>query len=125
MNRHSGISLIELVIFIVILGILGLTIMMSFGVSLEQSPLSQQSTQALEYAQQRMDLILGQRAMQGFSSFVDPCVASPSLAVCTSTGYTVSSSIVNNWNGDTKFKVITVTVIGNGRASLQSLVADY
>jgi|GEM_PF-1628101 type II secretory pathway pseudopilin PulG len=125
MKRDSGMTLIELVIFIVILAILGLTILMSLGVSLEKSPSLQQNTQALEYAQVRMDLILGQKATKGFSSFVDPCAVSPSLAVCSSPGYTVASSIANNWNGNTTFKVITVTVTGDGRASLQGLVANY
>jgi hypothetical protein len=70
-----------------------------------------------------MDLILGQRAINGFSSFSDPC---PGPSICTApSGFTVSSSIANNWNGDTAYKVITVTVSGNGNASLQALVANY
>jgi type II secretory pathway pseudopilin PulG len=123
MNKQSGFSLIELVIFIVVLGIAGVAIVSTFVVSGTKAPSLQNQSIAIELAQERMDLILGQRAINGFSSFSDPC---PGPSICTApSGFTVSSSIANNWNGDTAYKVITVTVSGNGNASLQALVANY
>tara|TARA_B100000508_G_C11455428_1_gene276494 strand:- start:133 stop:513 length:381 start_codon:yes stop_codon:yes gene_type:complete len=126
MRKMTGFTLIELVIFIVILGILVLGLLLAFNVSLEKSVDVEGITRALDLAQGRMDLILGQKKMVGFASFVDPCVASPGLGVCTApSGYTVTSSIANNWGGDTNFKVVTVTVSGSGTASLTALVSSY
>jgi type II secretory pathway pseudopilin PulG len=126
MKKLAGFTLIELVIFIVILAILVLGLLMAFNVSLERSVDVEGVTRALDLAEGRMDLILGQKKMVGFASFTDPCVASPSLGVCTTpSGYAVSSSIANNWNGDSNFKVITVTVSGGGTASLTALVSNY
>jgi len=126
MDVQKGFTLIELIIFIIVMAIIALGILASFSVSLRYAPDIEYASRATELAQQRMDLILGQRYIQGFSTYTDPCVASPSLPICAApSGYTVASSIVNNWGGDTNYNVITVTVSGLGSSTLTGMVANY
>ncbi len=114
MKNERGISLIELIIFIMIMGILGTSILATFNVAGMKTPSIQNQVQALEYAQLRMDLILEQKASQGFSSFSDPC---PGPATCNAPGYSVTSTISTDWNGNSNYKVIAVNVNGPGTVS--------
>jgi len=94
MSRLRGFTLVELLVFIVILGLAGYALFRSFGNVLPRSPTAGQLSQAMQLAQERMELILGQRDVRGYNNLVDldPCnVGAPS--VCTSTfGYTVTST---------------------------------
>lgn len=123
MEKSRGITLIETVVGIVILAIISVAIFKPVFVSLSQAPNVINNSIALELAQQRMEIILAQKQMSGFSTYSDPC---PAAAVCTvPAGYTVSSSIVTNWQTNSNYHQITVTVSGNGDAELKTLVADY
>ncbi|HEV2614609.1 MAG TPA: prepilin-type N-terminal cleavage/methylation domain-containing protein [Gammaproteobacteria bacterium] len=108
----SGFTLIELIVFIVIVGIAATTALLSFQTVLSKSPNANHQTTALELAEGRMDIIMGQYYQNGFAGFADIC---PGAAVCmTLTGYTVTSSIT----GSAPTKTITVTVTGLGSAIL-------
>lgn len=125
-KNQVGHTLIELIIFIIILGFMAVGVLMSFDVAMHKAPDVRYATRAIELAQRRMDFILGQRDIKGFASYNDPCQNGSSSPLCTDpTGYTTSSSIANNWSGNTAFNVITVTVSGLGNASLTELVANY
>lgn len=139
-NTHSvslaaiaGYSLIELVVFIVVLGILGVALFTGLSTALMTSAVSPAGIDATQLAQQRMELILAQKRRLGFAGFVsasfDPCTSAPpsTQPVCTSipAGYTVSSTLSTNWGGNTNYKVITVTVTGKEQAALVALVANY
>ena len=129
----AGYSLIELIVFIVVLGILGAALFTGFSTALMTSASSQPGLDATQLAQQRMELILAQKRRLGFAGFVsttfDPCTSAPpsTQPVCISipAGYTVSSTLTANWNGNANYKVITVTVTGKDQASLVALVANY
>lgn len=109
---RAGFTLIELVLFLVILSIAAVAILLTFQTILTALPNAHNQTTAIELAQGRMDVILGQYLQNGFSSFSDPC---PGAAVCmTLTGFTVTSSIT----GSTPTKTITVTASGRGSAIL-------
>jgi len=133
--RHTqrGLSLIELLIFMVICGILAAGILRAFDSVLVGRAEPDRLSRAVQLAEERLELILGQRHVQGFAAFsaatFDPCTSSPpsSQPPCTAipAGYVVSSSLSNNWGGDTAYKVVTVTVSGKAQASLTALVADY
>ncbi len=124
--RARGFSLIELVIFIVIVSIMGVALLASFSVTTRSSPDAGQMTQATQLAQERIELILAQRRAAGFAAFVDPCTFGTPPAACTSpAGYTVTAAIAPNWNGDTNYRVVTVTVTGTMAATVTSLVANY
>ena len=119
-----GFSLIEMIVFIVILGVLMAGLVVAFTSPLQNAPAAGRLDQAAELAQGRMELILAQRRATGFAAFADPC---PGPAVCTPpTGYTVTSSIVAGYGADPiNYKVITVNVSGTSAISATALVARY
>ncbi len=140
--RSRGLTLIELVVFIVIVGVAAFALLGSFGAMLTRSPTAAQLTQAMQLAQERMELILGQRnspaAGRGYNNTVDldPCnVGAPT--VCTSTfGYTVTSAGTGTapaswvqWNGNptTSYKLVTVTVKlgGTTLATRSAVLSNY
>ena len=123
MKKIQGFSLIELIIFIVVMGIAAVGILISLHLALENSPNIEFNTQALQLAQGRIELILEQKKELGFASFSDPCTLAVPPAVCSiPTGYTVASSIVAS---GADFKIITVSVTGQGHSQLTTLVANY
>jgi len=132
-QKHSGLSLIELIIFIVIVAIVTSGVLLGFNRMLTGSVTANQLNQAAYLAQQRMELILPQRYQLGFSGFnansFDPCTNSPTSTqpICTviPTGYTVNATLTNNWLGNTNYKLVDVSVNGKGHAQLQALVANY
>lgn len=129
----AGYSLIELVIFIVVIGILGVGLMSAFSGALLGATEPERITRATVLAQERMELILGRREAAGFAAFTaftfDPCTASPpsTAPACTNlpAGYTITSNLATDWNGDTGYKVVTVSVAGAGTAQLSVLTGDY
>jgi type II secretory pathway pseudopilin PulG len=132
-GRIGGATLIELVIFIIIIAIVTTGAMSAFNRLLTGATTAHRLDEAAYLARQRLELILPQRQVLGFTGFTaatfDPCTSAPASTqpVCTAipSGYTVTSSLADNWNGDPAYKVITVTVSGNGAAQLQALVGDY
>jgi prepilin-type N-terminal cleavage/methylation domain-containing protein len=95
---RRGFTLVEMLVFIVIVSFAAYALFRSFGSVLQRSPTAAQLTQAMQLAQERMELIQGQRdsplAGRGFNNTVDldPCnVGAPT--VCTNTfGYAVTSA---------------------------------
>jgi len=132
-RQQSGLSLVELIIFIVIVSIVTTGVLLGLNRILTGSATINQLTQAAYLAQQRMELILPQREVLGFSGFIsttfDPCTSTPASTqpICTviPAGYTVTTTLSNDWQGDSAYKVVVVTVTGKGSAQLQALVADY
>ena len=123
-RQGDGFSLIEVIVFIVVLGVLAAGLVVAFSSPLRNSPEAGRLDLAAELAQQRMELILAQRRGTGFAGFTDPC---PGPAICTPpTGYTVTSSIVAGYGGDpTNYKVVTVSVSGATSITATALVANY
>ena len=123
-RRGDGFSLIEAIVFIVVLGVLLAGLVVAFASPLLRSPAAGGLDLAAELAQQRMELILAQRRATGFAGFTDPC---PGPAICTPpAGYTVTSSILAGYGGDpTNYKVVTVSVSGTSAITTTALVANY
>jgi type II secretory pathway pseudopilin PulG len=128
-RAQAGLSLIELVAFIVVSAILAVGVFAGLSGSLRGTGEPRQLTQAMQLAQERMDLILGRRAVAGFAAFVDPC---PGAAVCTPLpGYSVASTIVTGWLDpltglvDPNYKVITANVTGLESTTLTALVSNH
>lgn len=120
-----GFTLIEIIIFIVITGILATGLAAVFSTTMRGAAMPGQLTQATQIAQERMELILGQRRAVGFAAFTDPCPASP-LCAPAPPGYffTPPPTIVTGWNGNPNYKVITVTVTGPTNATLTALTSN-
>lgn len=129
-GAQRGVTLIELVVFIVIMGISVTALLSMYRAVLPHGATPAAITLATHLAQERMELILGQRDAGGYSPLVDPCAAS-AAAVCTpTTGYTISSVIVGGWSGIpvTSYREIGVTVWGpdgTQSAKLSAVVANY
>jgi MSHA pilin protein MshD len=141
--RSRGLTLVELVVFIVIVGVAAFALLGSFGAMLTRSPTAAQLTQASQLAQERMELILGQRnspfAGVGYNNTadLDPCNRVGPPAVCTNTfGFTVSSAGTGTapaswvqWNGNptTSYKLVTVTVKlgGTTLATRSAVLSNY
>jgi len=125
MMKTQGFSLIELIIFIVLLAT-GIGVLVPLITTTRYVHNIDQQTEAIQLAQQRMELILVQKHIKGFSSFTDPCNGGTPPPACTPpSGYTVTANIANNWGGDTNYKVVTVNVSGIATASLETLVSNY
>ena len=121
-----GFSLIELIIFIVVIAIMAVALMSAFSTTMQNTPTAGLATKATQLAQERMELILAQRRAMGFATFADPCAPGPGPAACTPpSGYSVAVTIAPSWNGDTNYRVITVSVSGTGAATATALVANY
>ncbi len=130
---QTGFTLIELVIFIVVISLLSVGLFSVFTNTVKGVDQLDVGTQAMQLAIERMELILPQRHALGFAGFTsttfDPCTSSPvsAQAVCASipAGYAIATQLVTGWGGDTNYKVVTVTVTGKGQATMQALVANY
>ena len=91
--RQVGFSLIEVILFIAIAGIIASVLVQVFGLTGRDPHLGKMITQATDLAQQRMEIISGQRRALGYTSFVgsadyDPCQSTAwSGTVCTATSY--------------------------------------
>jgi len=121
--RHSAFSLVELIIFIIILGLAGIIVMPAMRV-MSSSANQQNNLQAMQLARGRMELILQEKNHNGFSGLTDPCSSGPALLCTAPTGFTINTTISANWNSDTDFKEITVTVTGDGDATLKTVVSN-
>lgn len=123
---NRGFTLIEMIIFIVILGISSVAMLMAFQLLLQRSPTANYQTTAIGLAQERMELILAQKKTKGYASVSDPCQQVPPPSLCTfSNDYTVSSNIsAFTFANDSHYKIITVTVTGAGNATLTALVGS-
>lgn len=121
-----GFTLVELIIFIVIVSIMGVALMSAFSTTTRGTPDAGQLTQATQLAQERMELVMAQRRAVAFAAFADPCTFGTPPAACTPpAGYNVAVTIVTGWNSSNDYKVITVTVTGTSSATATSIVANY
>lgn len=125
-----GFSLIEVVIFIVIIGLMSSGVLSGINQVLVGMNKPQVIVQASFLANARMNVILLNRSVVtgGVPSLTDPC-ESGSLAICTplatyatANGLTVSTSI----SGSAQTRTISVTVTGSGsNATVQTEVSNY
>ena len=131
---QTGVTLIELVAFIVIVSVAMVGLIGAYSKILARAPTPAQITRATQLAQERMELILSQKDVQGYTSpTLDPC---PASAACPTplAGFTVNASGVNPsavWPTNpviSQYRLITVTVTdpqGKQLSELQSVLANY
>jgi type II secretory pathway pseudopilin PulG len=125
LRNDTGFTLIEILILLVVLGILGSTMVLTLMNTVQKTPLMLTDAVALQTARQCMEWFTGQRQLNGYTSFSCPSSAVPSF--CTSpSGYTLSVSLTcTTISGDANYQTLTVTVSGNGNATLSTLFASY
>ncbi len=137
---QRGVSLIELIAFIVIMGISVTALLSMYRAVLPRGATPAQITLATQLAQERMELILGQRDASGYSTAVltDPCVGGTPPAICTNqfTPAGLYSVIVVGINPAVQFsglstnsyRMFGVKVLGpdgNQLANLSAVIANY
>jgi type II secretory pathway pseudopilin PulG len=145
-----GVTLIELIAFIIIIGVLVSGLAAGFSANMRGSGTSRDVTQALQLAQERMELIRARKDVVGFACFTgtrfDPCTAAavagscpampasthPACSGATTFGHTVQPPVLDEtgacMGGDSNYKCITVTVTDASGATLsrlQAAVANY
>lgn len=133
MKAKLGFTIIELIMFIVIIGILAGGALTAAVTSLRQSPIARQQTIAMNAAMRCLDFALGQRYLNGYSSISCPSTAVPSYCSVPN-GFTISvTTTCKTLYGDpsANYKQITVAV-GSAvdpsmslLASLSLLLANY
>jgi len=131
-TAQAGVTLIELIAFIVIMGIAVVALLSMYRAVLPHGATPAQITLATQLAQERMELILGQRAMNGYSppTSLDPC---PGAAICTPpNGYSVivtGAATPVLWSDVSgNYRQIGVRVLGSdGKqlAGLSAVLANY
>lgn len=124
--KRKGVSLIEMVIFIVLVGIIATGLMVAFQESLRALPENADDVVAINLAQARMDFLLGQNVINGYGSFSsDVCESVSAPAICIApAGYTIDSTITKSYGGNANLGTISVSVTGKGTATLQTLIGN-
>lgn len=123
---QSGLTMIEMVVFIVVIGVLGVALMSAIINPLAGAGAQQDAVFATQLAQERLEVVLGQKRREGFPGS-DPCDGGAGLATCNEpAGFDVTTSF-GPWSGnpDTdNYRVITVNVTtgGGGSYSVSTLV---
>ena len=125
MARQAGFTLIEILLLLIVLGLLGSTMVLTFRNTMQQTPTVFKNLIALQTAKQCIEWFSGQRQLNGFASISCPSTAVPSFCSAPS-GYTLAVSIsCTTISSDSNYKTLTVTVSGNGNATLSTLFASY
>ncbi|EKE01538.1 MAG: hypothetical protein ACD_21C00107G0016 [uncultured bacterium] len=127
MNKNQGFTLMELVIFIVIMGILAASILTSFNTVLRGTGRTNYQTSATGYAVKCLEWFLGQRSLVGFNNI--SCNTTVPNFCTVPSGYTITTNVscAESYYGDTgNYKTITATVSGDlGGANLSTIIANY
>ncbi len=139
-RAQRGLSLIELIVFIVIMGISVVAVLSMYRAVLPHGVTPAQITLATQLAQERMELILGQRIASGYSTAVltDPCVGGTPPMICTdqytpSGLYSIVVAGINppiQWSAlsSDAYRMLGVRVLGpdgTQLANLSAVISNY
>ena len=141
-----GVSLVELIVFIVVTGIVAAALIAGMAAAVRTAPVPRVMHQGLQLAQGRMELILAQRKRLGFSGFTsatfDPCqppggaqeaCLAPAAYATTACFYTGAGTCgfgaANTCqSGDVNYACVRVRVTGSDGTTLalvDAMVANY
>ena len=91
MSKQNGFTLIELILFIVIVGIALAGVMLPLSYVLEKSPNPISQVVGIAYAQGRMELQIGQRRLGNYTNYNgNLCTGYSQPANCSLNNYTAS-----------------------------------
>lgn len=129
MNKKQGFSLIEIVVFIVVVMILAVGVLASFNSVLRGIPRVNYQATTMGYAIRCAEWFLGQRRIQGFDNITIGSVVPSFCNSSLPSGYSISTSVnTATYNNDSNYKIITTTVSGPrdlGYANVSVIVANY
>ena len=127
--RSSGFTLFEIIVFIIVSSVIIAGIFSAYFISLSQANEPRNLLVAQEAASQRLELIIGQKRMQGFNNYQDPCVASPTNSECTfytNAPYNCTIATTNTDIGTPVVgRIIQVSVTACGQATLSTFIGKY
>jgi type II secretory pathway pseudopilin PulG len=129
MNKTHGITLIEMIIFIVVLGILAKGLLNTYVIVLRSAGSVSRLMTASNVATKCINWYIGQRGIYGYASITPPGTVVPNF--CTApAGYSIATSVSNTTiSPDTvsNYKTIVVQVRYGGalQASESILIANY
>lgn len=127
MKKKRGFTLIELIIFIVVMGILANSILLALNTTLRGTSRINYQTATTEYAVKCLEWFLGQRSLKGFASI--SCGTTVPTFCNVPSDYTISTNVScteNYYNDTNNYKKITTTVSGDlGGATLSLIIANY
>ncbi len=118
---QRGFSLVELVFFIAIIGVLAAGLSVPFSTLFSQAHSIDDQTRAAELAKEGMEFAIGQKRLNGLSTLSTAtvrCGSTPCVVDKNTLAVTITSLNSN-------FKKITATVTGAGNATLTTIVANY
>lgn len=121
--RDDGFTLIEVVVFILIVGIAmsGFVTVYSHVLSKQRDP--SRFLKASQLASARMEIIIQQSVVSGFASLTDPCTDPTPPDACTDlTAYATAQGLTVSctFSPSTGINIATVNVTGNGDAALMT-----
>ncbi|WP_454782895.1 type IV pilus modification PilV family protein [Legionella sp. WA2022007384] len=127
-QKQSGFSIIELIVFIVTIGIIVSGLLIGINQAQRYSGIPRGTPQASFLANARMQIILMNRDINGYTGLDDPCTSTPSLDICMALSnyalendFVVSDPTILGSNP----KVITLNVTGSGSATINARVYNY
>ena len=125
--KQSGITLIELVVFITIIGLVTTGVLITLQAILTNSSNPLNTSISYQLARARMEIILKER--ESNFNFTDPCQTTPTLAICqqiallaTTQGINLSSQIINE---SSNYKRIDVNATGTINIKYSTRVSNY
>lgn len=127
-KHQQGFTLIEIIIFMVVLGIVGSGLLVGLNQSIRNSYIPRSMPQSNYLANARLQVILMYRHITGYSISTDPCTTNPSYNICgplatyaTNNQFTVLTPTFSGTNP----KTITVNVTGIVNATAVGYVYNY
>lgn len=134
-RRDAGVTLVELIAFIVIVAIVAVAMVQAFSGTMRGSHFGKEMTQATQLAQQRMEVILGQRKTLGYTVFIasadyDPCQSGVWTGqLCSTSSYAAGNFLVASTLSaadacGTGCTEVTVTVTGP-YGDVLAILADH
>jgi type II secretory pathway pseudopilin PulG len=125
MKKLHGFTLIEIIVFIVVISLMVNALFIAYSTSLSKMPHLSETIIARQTAKKCMEWFIGQRRLNGYNSLSCPSTSVPTFCT-TPSGYNLSVNIsCTTLNNDANYQTITVTVSGKGNAKQTTLIANY
>ena len=127
MRKKAGFTLIELIIFTVVIGIIVPSIVGVLHIVLKKTNAIQQQSPAIESVNQCLEWYLNTRYGQGYDAITCPSSTVPAFCSVPN-GYTLSVDITcltKYGDASSNYKQVTVTVNGLSTATNSLIMANY